>query len=137
MDPTVLPPPRPSRLYLWGPVVLYCVLIFALSSVSSLPALPSRFSDKHAHLLEYSGLGFLVARAVGGGVLRARPASPRVVAAVLGFAALYGLSDEFHQLFVPNRQFDLEDLAADVIGAAIGAGVLWLWGILRRTRHAV
>jgi VanZ family protein len=107
-----------------------------LSSVSSLPSLPQRLSDKVAHLLLYSGLGFLVARATAGGPWRSRPSSLHLAAAV-GFAALYGLSDEFHQLFVANRQFDLKDLAADMIGAALGAGVLGLWGILRRTRDAV
>ena len=58
---------RPGRLILWGPVVAYCALIFTLSSISSVPALPGGMSDKSAHFLLYSGLGFLVARAIGGG----------------------------------------------------------------------
>jgi VanZ family protein len=92
-------------------------------------------SDKWAHLLLYSGLGFFFARAEARGV--GNPPSLRVVLIAIGFAAVYGLSDEVHQLFVPQRQFDLKDVAADVTGAGIGAGVLWLWGILRRTGHAV
>jgi VanZ family protein len=128
------PPPPPGRLRLWAPVIPYCALIFALSSVSSVPTLPGGLSDKVAHALLYSGLGLLVARAASGGV---RPASFRVLLVVVGFAAVYGLSDEVHQLFVPRRQFDLRDLLADVTGAAFGAGVWWLWGILRRIRHAV
>ena len=110
-------------LGLWGPVVLYCALIFGLSSVSSLPSLPSLpsgMSDKMAHTLLYSGLGFLVARACAG----RRPLSPHVLMVVLVFAALYGLSDETHQLFVPNRQFDVKDMMADVLGAGLGAGAL-------------
>jgi VanZ family protein len=130
-----LPPPASARLWLWGPVAVYCALIFALSSVSSMPAPPGGISDKAAHALLYSGLGFLVARGVSGGV--ARPPSVRVAAVVIGFAAAYGLSDEIHQLFVPARQFDLQDLSADVCGAALGTAAWWLWGILRRTHDAV
>ncbi len=120
---------------LWGPVLLYCALIFALSSISSVPALPGHMSDKAAHALLYSGLGFLVARAVSGGA--GRPVNPSVVGAVLAFSALYGLSDEFHQLFVPRRSFDLRDLAADVVGAGVGSAAWWLWGTIRRFSRGI
>jgi VanZ family protein len=134
--PTSSPPPARTseRFRLWGPVVLYCALIFGLSSISAVPSLPGNMSDKLAHVLLYSGLGFLVARALTGGT---RPLSAHALVVVLAFAAVYGFSDETHQLFVPNRQFDVRDMAADVVGAAVGAGVLWLWGILRESRDAV
>lgn len=116
------------RLWLWGPVVLYCALIFAFSSVSNVPPLPGGMSDKFAHALLYSGLGFLVSRALAGG-------GPRVTwwvaLATVVAVTLYGLSDETHQLFVPNREFDLRDLAADCTGASIGTAAQWLWGIIR------
>jgi len=120
---------RPGRLILWGPVVAYCALIFTLSSISSVPALPGGMSDKSAHVLLYSGLGFLVARAVGGG---RRPMGLGRFAVVVVFAAAFGLSDESHQLFVPRRQFELLDLAADVAGGGAGSIAWWLWGILWR-----
>jgi len=128
------PPPASGRLRLWGPVVLYCGLIFALSSVSAVPALPGGVSDKAAHALLYSGLGFLVARGVSGGV--AATPSLRHAAVVIGFAAAYGLSDEIHQLFVPHREFDITDMAADVAGGGLGAAVLWLWSTIRRSSDA-
>jgi VanZ family protein len=117
------------RLSLWGPVVLYCALIFGLSSVSDVPSLPGGMSDKMAHALLYSGLGFLVSRALAGG--RSGRLTPWVVLATLVGVTLYGLSDETHQLFVPNRQFDLKDLAADLAGASLGTAAQWLWGIIR------
>ena len=113
---------------LWGPVAAYCLLIFLLSSSSNLPNLPGGFSDKVAHLLLYSGLGFLVARAVAGGV--GRPFPGWIIAAAVVVCVVYGFTDEAHQLFVPRRQFDLMDLAADAIGAGAGATLLWLWGII-------
>lgn len=36
------------------------------------------------------------------------------------FASLYGLSDEFHQYFVPNRDCDFWDWLADAAGAVLG-----------------
>jgi len=105
-------------------------VIFALSSVPDVPGLPGGMSDKTAHGLLYAGLGLLLVRALAGG----RPATTgggTVVLAIL-IAVAYGLSDEAHQLFVPNRQFDLHDLAADGVGATVGAGLGWAWGIIRR-----
>lgn len=45
------------------------------------------------------------------------------------FCLLYGMSDEFHQLFVPGRTLSGLDLFADVLGATM-AVTLWL-GIQR------
>ena len=60
----------------------------------------------------------------------------RLPAGILGFrvtleagCALYGLSDEIHQLFVPLRQGDPLDLVADSVGAALGA---WTWRLMER-----
>jgi VanZ family protein len=109
--------------------VAHCVLIFALSSVSDVPALPGGLTDKPAHSLLYSGLGFLFARALSGGGRR-RVTAWVAFASILA-ATLYGLSDETHQLYVPNRQFELKDLAADLAGASLGTAARWLWGIIR------
>lgn len=119
-----------SRLALWVPVVLYMTLIFSLSSVSDVPALPGGMSDKSAHALLYAGLGILLVRALAGG--RGTKVGAGTFALTILIAAVYGLSDEIHQLFVPGRQFDLRDLAADGIGAAVAAGLGWAWGIIRR-----
>lgn len=34
---------------------------------------------------------------------------------------LYGISDEIHQSFVPNRTYDIHDIVADGIGGLAGA----------------
>lgn len=113
---------------LWGPVALYCALIFGLSSVSDVPSLPGGLSDKTGHAVLYSGLGLLVARALTGG--RRRPLTIWLVLGTVLAVGLYGLSDEMHQLFVPGRHFDLKDLAADLVGGAAGTALLGLWGII-------
>jgi VanZ family protein len=117
---------RPT-LHRWLPVAAYMALIFALSSIQRPPAMPGG-SDKVLHALLYSGLGFLFARAWAGGAARV---GARTVMAAMVFGALYGASDEFHQYFNPPRSVEVADLVADTIGACLGAGVLWAWGIIR------
>jgi VanZ family protein len=105
-------------------------VIFAGSSLSKLPDVPGGFSDRVAHACEYAVLGLVLARALGGPRWLSITLPPVVGAVVL--AALYGVSDECHQLFVPGRQFDVHDMIADAFGASASTGVLWAWGIIRR-----
>ncbi len=49
------------------------------------------------------------------------------------FASLYGISDEFHQVFVPQRSCDPADWAVDTIAALIGA--LVCYALVKRTKR--
>ena len=117
---------------MWGPVVVYMAAIFFVSSLHEAP-LPPGVGDKEGHSTAYLGLAFVIARALAGGL------PPRLTwrQALIGFAiaALYGASDEFHQLFVPGRDADILDWRADVIGAAIAMIVCRAWGIISPARH--
>jgi VanZ family protein len=42
-------------------------------------------------------------------------------------SAVYGVSDEFHQRFVPGRNASIEDWVADVAGAAVGVAAAFAW----------
>ena len=43
------------------------------------------------------------------------------------FAVLVGVADEWHQISLPGRSAGWDDLAADAVGAALGATALWRW----------
>ncbi len=105
-------------------------VIFAGSSISKPPEIPGGLSDKTAHGSEYAVLGLLLARGLAGPRWLSIPL-PSVIGAVV-LAALYGVSDEYHQLFVPGREFDVRDMMADATGAAVAAVALWAWGIIKR-----
>jgi VanZ family protein len=105
-------------------------VLFSFSSVQNPPAVPGEPSDKLVHGLLYAGLGSVSLRAVVDGQWD-RVTARRVIDAVL-IAVAYGGVDEFHQSFVTGRESDFADLAANTVGAAAAAVVLWLWGILRR-----
>jgi VanZ family protein len=124
---------------LWLPAVLYMTAIFILSSISDLGPPPIGASDKSLHMLMYSGLGALVLYPLAHGAL-AGVTWRRGLAAIV-IATLYGVSDEFHQSFVPGRTPEMLDVVADGVGAACGVVVIGLlaaaraWGILKSSSH--
>lgn len=120
-------------LWLWVPVALDAALIYYLSSIPQLPSPPGPFSDKHFHFASYALLAALLVRALASA--RLRNITTRVAIAAFALATLYGMTDEFHQRFVPGRTYALDDLAADALGAAAAAGLLLAWAIIRRQRR--
>ena len=104
-------------------------MLFGLSSLSTLPTPPGGFSFYDIHVAAYAGLGALTARATAKGV---HNVSWRAVLLAIVIATLYGVSDEYHQRFVPGRSFDVLDMVADTIGSLIGASAVGAWSIIRR-----
>jgi VanZ family protein len=124
--------PSPSlaaRLWLWGPVGAQMAVIFAASSVTDPGPLTGGAPDWAGHGAGYGVLAALLLRALAGGRL-ARVTSAAALWAVAG-AAIYGVTDEWHQAFVPGRSPSLADLAADTAGAVLAAALGWAWA---RTR---
>ena len=115
---------------LWVPVAVYMAAIFVLSSIPDPPAVAQAPSDKALHFLLYGGLGALMVRAIAGGF--GQPVTIRTVVVAVVVSALYGAMDEIHQHFVPPRQMEAMDLAADSIGAAASALALYAAQALRR-----
>jgi VanZ family protein len=107
--------------------------IFVLSSVSFAPELPTGM-DKNAHAVLYAGLSILAVRALTDAWQR-RVTMVMVLASV-AIGSIYGVTDEYHQLFVPLRQAEAMDVVADTIGAGIGAVAAYVWDIIRG-RHGV
>jgi len=119
----------------WLSVLVWAAALFSISAVpgSSIPTSPFSSADKVVHLLLYGPLGFLVARATGLSVRgRARDALLITVAVVLA----YGVSDEFHQRFVPRRSSDVRDVVADAIGGTLGGAIALFVPRMRRRAPA-
>jgi VanZ family protein len=108
-------------IWIWGPLLAYGLLIFYLSSLSQIPW-AARYPDYLEHSVEYLGLGILTARALNRGLLH--PVPPRTLLIAFLLCVVYAISDEIHQMFVPNRLADVTDVLSDATGA--GAGLLAL-----------
>jgi VanZ family protein len=101
---------------LWGG------FLFLVTSWPNPPSIPAGGFplDKATHFLLYAVEAFLLSRAISwppGGYAGSR------ILAVVGTMALWGAVDEVHQEWIPGRMMDSADLAADVAGATVGAGV--------------
>lgn len=98
-------------------LVLWCSLIFLLSSQSQLPGPEDKFADfllkKIAHITVYAIMYLLAFRA-----FELKDQHKRYVVAFI-FCVLYAISDELHQMFVPGRTPALRDIAFDVVGMTL------------------
>lgn len=104
----------------WTLAAMYAILIFVLSSFPYSPPQPPILKEVSAtfkHVLEYSIFGFLLLAC-----FRSNQKTKKFAFLVaIITATLYGLTDEFHQLFVPYRTASLIDALADSIGSFFGA----------------
>jgi VanZ family protein len=112
-----------------GLLFFYCLVIFYLSSQSRLPIPPAfPHQDKAIHTAAYFVMGLLAWRffrhLTHSGLLKS-------IATML-FCSFYGISDEWHQSFVPGRDADTMDWAADTFGGFLAAHVYYY---VERIRH--
>jgi len=106
-----------------APVIAWCMLIFALSSVggSRYPQLSWEYADKAVHFSLYLVLGFLAGKHF---VSRWPGMYGAAVAATFGM--IYGATDEIHQLWVPNRSCSFADWISDAVGTIAGVAAILL-----------
>lgn len=149
------PAPRwAGWLWAWWPAIVWSGVIFTMSTDTFsadhtkwffepvlrwlIPGLPQSQYDymhhiirKCAHFSEYFVYFVLLYRAV-----RGRRSGWRWSwgLSALFIAAVYSLSDEFHQVFVSSRGPSIYDSLLDTVGAFVALVVLWLW--FRRRRAA-
>jgi VanZ family protein len=98
--------------------------IFVLSSIpgTSMPLKGLWRFDKLVHAGAFAVLAALI--------YRARPSLPLAI----GATTAYGALDELHQRFTPMRSADPLDLAADFVGACVGAFAASMWVSFRESR---
>lgn len=109
------------------PAIGWMAVIFRLSAIPG-SQIPGRYGAL-GHLVMYAVLGALLAWALAPGP---RAIGKRALMIAVVVASLYGVTDEFHQAFVPLRTPDVVDWIVDTIGALLGAGLVL--GVTRRFR---
>lgn len=81
--------------------------------------IPFGAPDYIAHGTSYALFGVLLVRALADGNLADMTGASILPAVAFGVA--FGMTDEFHQWFVPGRVASGTDLAADALGSFVGA----------------
>lgn len=114
------------KLLRWNhvPAILLMMILFYLSSRSGQVNgwLQPPF-DKLAHLIAYGALGFSFCIWIRAQRWEANKFTHGAI--VVLAVSLFGISDEFHQSFVPGRDVSLVDWAADLTGGVL-AVILFL-----------
>lgn len=102
-------------------LLCYLVFIYWLSVHPKLPA-PILFSwqDKLYHAGAYFLMGLFAWRCF----LHFNADFRKQLSASLVFCSFYGVTDEWHQYFVPGRSPSAGDWLADTIGAAVAVGII-------------
>jgi VanZ family protein len=119
-------------LKIYGPAMVYALIIFIVSSIPTLksPDFGLSFEDKMYHVLEYGVFGFLLQRSAEA----SHGCSFKTILFVFMLGVLYAASDEIHQLFVPGRQCDFYDFLSDAAGVAMGQAVFLGRKVLMKSR---
>ena len=112
----------PSGRFLWPIVIATVIFIASSRSYVATPGI-TRIDDKFGHFAVYGLFATLVCR-IGHGW---RAALWAVV-----IASAYGVSDEWHQSFVPGRSSEVADWMADTIGGVIAVTLYCGWNTYRR-----
>lgn len=108
-------------------LALYCAFIFWLSNQpvppKPVPIINIPGVDKIAHAILFGGL----TACLSVGIRRSNEDPPLWVQwhVPVGFAILYGISDEIHQSFIAERSADAWDVVADGVGAILAQRVLF------------
>ncbi len=101
------------------PMLLVMGGIFFISGIpgNRLPLHDIVGADKIAHIVTYGVLAVTVFHAFGPWF---KPLNPRwLTSLVLILCTLYGISDEYHQVFIPYRSPSIFDILADVFGTVV------------------
>jgi len=105
-----------KKILNWLPALLWMALIFFMSSQTGLGG--PEWMSVAGHIVEYGGLAallyFALSRTTG-------LAHLKIAALAAAMATLYGLTDEWHQSFVPGRVPDVMDLLTDFSASTLVA----------------
>lgn len=118
-------------------MILWAAVIFTFSSIPNPPdAGGGDWRYELAHVFEYAVFGALAILTLR--TWRPTQPLPTLALAAWAFSVLYGMSDEFHQSFVPNRDANWLDVCFDSLGAALGiAGLMTLSRLRRSSRSEI
>jgi len=115
--------------FIFGPAMLWLSVIFLFSSYPTVKTSELYWWDflikKTAHIVEYFILAVLVFRSLL--FYKGRTLAVKTIFIICFlFCFLYGVSDEFHQSFIPGREARLRDVLIDSAGIALA-----IWYIKR------
>lgn len=116
-----------KRELIFIPLWIYWAILLILTSLPSTTFIDTfRFSDKIKHFGAYAILGILLSLASYFQSKWEKLSKYYWGGAVI-IASVYGMLDEIHQMFIPNRSAELLDWIADFTGAFLGSLIIYIF----------
>lgn len=108
-------------------LILYLIAIFVTSSIpgDEFPKVEFKFTDKFVHMAIFGVLFILFFYSLKYQTKNVKLQKHSLKFSLL-FTSLYGITDELHQYFIPNRSCEFADWVADVAGALLAYGAIKL-----------
>jgi len=114
----------------------YCLLLVVLTSLPGNPASKSNQLDKLYHIAAYGLLSFILYFVIYYQnkikLFKKYPAAFTIL-----FATLFGMINEFHQIFIPTRTFNKYDLLANLIGIILTIVIIKIAVVLNKLYKSV
>ena len=111
--------------FIYIPLAVYWIILFVMTSLPSTMSISVGVSDKIEHFGAYGLLSVFLFLALKFqskySVLSDYPATFTII-----IASLYGIIDEFHQLYIPGRSAEFYDWLADFSGSILAVIILRL-----------
>jgi VanZ family protein len=107
------------------PAIIVATIIFAVSSIPGETVEAVGLGKESYHIKGHFFLYFVLYLALYKGTKNAW------LSWIL--ATLYAITDEYHQLFVPGRSWQMIDIIVDSLGAGFAAIILWRFSYLLPT----
>jgi VanZ family protein len=104
----------------WGYALVASGILFLLSSYPIRQPRFFRHIDKVEHAIAYLLLSLAYYNVASGG---GRRGGWGIALGVWLAAVAFGISDEWHQTYVPGRSGEIADVLADAAGSAVGVGL--------------
>lgn len=107
--------------------ILYNILnFFHVSNIDSVIEIIHNPIRECMHAFEYFVLGILVMN-----VLSNNNIKNNIIIISVSLCFIYAITDEIHQVFVPNRTFEYLDIFLDLVGSLLGS---YLFKIVKKYR---
>ena len=111
-----------NKIISWSIVIIIAIFIFYISSLSFEKGAPGPDFPLKSYVYHF-GIFFLFSFFLSISIVQGKYKNLILIVILVGI--FYGMSDEFHQLFVPNRSCTFNDFVTDSVGV-LSAGVFYL-----------
>ncbi|MEK6935661.1 MAG: VanZ family protein [Nanoarchaeota archaeon] len=113
----------------WMITIIIGIIIFYVSSLSFAPGIPGGFPWKsmvyHFYAFFFLSAFLLIS------LIQGKKKNKNLIYFGIIIAVIYGISDEIHQLFVPNRGCTISDMLIDSAGILFAGLIYSLMNLLR------